>query len=401
MKSPLAHSLMNRVQGWFSHAHQTATDSQEKVCDLPETTRQLLAEQLAELPVPVPYVEALQTACGQAIADWQEGAGTTNVLVIMTEPVVPLPAILCHALDHSPLDTVNIHYPLADYDRPAEPLIMSTRFYQALEPLIGEMETSDGSRENAGATRADGCQRRQVIVVPALEECFLRSIHGWQTIEDLQTHIVENPAFFWIIGCSSWAWAFLDRVCHISAYLEQVYPLPAMTEEELEQWLSPLVKEAIVAGAPDATRTQADAGNRESYWKALTRLSEGHSTIAAQLWLQSLGIQEKNWPQEAEASRSPDDLALCLRKPVLPTLPELTQLDRYLLHSLLIHSALTQEQLTVSLGESATQVRSRVQILRRDGMVMHQQGHLTLAPAHFPRLRSELSTNNFLTGKVP
>lgn len=400
MKSSRVQSLVNRIQAWFSQAQQKATDSEETFCDLPAATRQQLVQKLSRLPVPPPYIGAIQAACTEAIAHWQEIPSAKNALVVMAEPVVSMQAVLPDALDQmsaDSADSIEIHYPLADYARPADPLAISARFSAALEPLVGKMTAS----KEDDPTQVDVSRRRQVIVVPALEQCFLRSIHGWQTIEDLQTQIVENPDFFWVIGCSSWAWAFLDRVCHISAYLEQVSPLPALTEEELEDWLSPVVKEAIfVANHQPSSKIQAEAGDRESYWKALTRLSKGHSTIAAHLWLGSVGILAKNLPEEA-ASRSPEDLALCLQKPVLPALPELTQLDRYLIHALLIHGKMTQGQLTVSLGESAMQVRSRIQILQRDGVVLQEKEYLCLNPGHFPRLRSELSTNNFLIGKVP
>lgn len=405
MNSTSIQSLVNRIQGWFFQAQQKAADASEAVCEIPEVTRKRLAQKLDKLPTPSPYQQKVQTACADAIARWQDSSEAENSLVVMAEPVVPIHRILTDALAEMHLEDLDIQHPLAEYHRPADPLNISAELFNALESLQrATAKTDDTDDDVSSSPSSENTDRRQVIVIPALEQCFLRCIQGWKSIEDLQRLIVQDRSRFWVIGCSSWAWVFLDRVCQIGAYLEQFCPLPDLTDDDLRDWLAPLSQQAVlVANSSNSSdqSDQTDVGNLDSYWNSLKNLSEGTSSIAAQLWLRSVGIQEENLPDDEKASLAPEDLSLCLRKPVLPSLPTLIQTDRYLLHCLLIHGALPQIQLAISLGESETQVRSRVQILLRAGILLKQQGQFTINPIHFSRLRNELSSNNFLIGKVP
>ncbi|MBE9099854.1 hypothetical protein [Vacuolonema iberomarrocanum] len=391
MKSPLIQSLINRIQDRFSQAKSTARNTEAVVRPLPEETRTQIVQRLDQLPLPKPCLEAVRQTCSDAIARWQTSLEAANSLVILTEPVVPLNDILLQSLAELESDTLHIHHPLKTYQRPYDPLQISASLSEALDGVVP-------AEQGAADTPATLEQRQHVVVISALEQCFLRCIQGWESIEHLQKQVVHRQSCFWIIGCSSWAWAFLERVCRTSTYLEQVSPLPKLTDEELRDWLASLVKEAIFLN-DSRDISAAKAGDRQSYWSALANLSEGRSTIAAQLWLHSLGIQAADLPDDESASLAPEDLSLCLRKPVLPSLPKLDQTDRYLLQSLLIHGSLTQAHLTLSLGEAETQVRSRLQILRREGVVRHDRDRITLNPGHLPRLRNELSNNNFLVGE--
>jgi len=396
MNSPLIQSLINRIQDRFSQAKQTAQNAEEVVQELPEVTRTQLLQRLNQLPPPKPHLEAVKQRCVEAIAHWQSSLEAENSLVILTEPVLPLYDILADALLPLESETCHIQQPLASYRRPIDP----EKIPSSLRAVLESVEVAIPHAETHTPAMPEELEnRRQVIVIPALEQCFLRCIGGWKSVEELQKQVVQYPSCFWIIGCSSWSWAFLERVCQISAYLEQVFPLPKLAAEELRDWLEPLVKEAIFIGdligdlqndtsSQELSAAEAEAGDRRSYWSALASLSEGRSAIAAQLWLHSLGIQAVNLPEEDTTSLAPEDLSLTLRKPVLPPLPPLSPTDRYLLQSLLIHSSLSEAHLTLSLGESDTQVRSRLQILQRAGVVLQKQDHMTLNPAHLPRLEA-------------
>lgn len=394
MNPTLLQSLINRVQEWFSQAQQKATDAGEVVRDIPEVTYKHLEQQVTDLPLPTPYRKWIQTTCSEAIAAWQTSRAEENSLVILAEPVLPLQSALNEITATLDVDDIDIQRPFLNYQRSPEPLKVMKQVAQALAPFSPPAE----DREGAVLDKATGC--RQVVVIPALEQCFLRCIHGWTSIEDLQKRIVQDRSRFWIIGCSTWAWAFLDRVCHIGAYLEQSQRFPKLSPKDLREWLSPLLKEAVmVMDAPRSAGKPKETGDRTAYWKDLADLSEGLSTIAAELWLRSVGIREEDLPQAEDAALAPGDLLLCLQKPFLPRLASLSQADRYLVHAVLLHGGLTQQQLAVSLGDSDTEVRSRVQVLRRARVLQQQDGVLTLRPGHFPRLRTELKSNNFLVGE--
>ncbi|MEO1182498.1 MAG: hypothetical protein AAFX51_17000, partial [Cyanobacteria bacterium J06636_28] len=70
------------------------------------------------------------------------------------------------------------------------------------------------------------------------------------------------------------------------------------------------------------------------------------------------------------------------------------------LHSLLIHREMTRSHLAHSLGEAERNIRSRLQVLRREGIILQRGRRLSVHPAHYPKLYSELGNNNFLIGKA-
>ncbi|NJL45734.1 MAG: hypothetical protein HC922_08475 [Leptolyngbyaceae cyanobacterium SM2_3_12] len=213
------------------------------------------------------------------------------------------------------------------------------------------------------------------------------------------------------MGCNSWGWTFLNRVTRIGAYLEQVETLPRLRGKDLQTWLHPIARRVLRPEPAEAPDTLPSFGH-ESDWQALAELSLGVSTTAAALWtrsqrlhtdriaeLEALPLEKLDNLDNLEDLQNlldPGPLDLSLVKPTLPGLPDLASLDRYLLHSLLLHRFLTLGHLAQSLGESEQVVRARLQVLYREGVVRRYQGELTLNPIHYPKLLSELRNNNFL-----
>ncbi|MEL6332705.1 MAG: helix-turn-helix domain-containing protein, partial [Cyanobacteria bacterium J06626_26] len=237
-----------------------------------------------------------------------------------------------------------------------------------------------------------------LMVVSSLEQCFLRCIQGWEGIEYLQTLSTQDPSRFWVFGCNHWAWAFLERVCQVSAYLEQVVALPKLSGPELATWLTPLL-EANLETQATGPMVQIAAPS-DGYWSSLASTTDGVASTAAQVWLKSLQIRAESLTDEGAIANEATLLELLPVKPTLPGLMTLETMDRYLLHSLLIHREMTRSHLAHSLGEAERNIRSRLQVLRREGIILQRGRRFSVHPAHYPKLYSELGNNNFLIGKA-
>jgi hypothetical protein len=238
-------------------------------------------------------------------------------------------------------------------------------------------------------------ERTHLIIIPALDHCSLRCIGGWEGVDFLRNVITQHQNCFWVIGSSHWAWNFLDFVSQISAYFYQITPLPQLDGEALKQWLNPLVETTVksdVVDNPEDTENLSAA-----YWQALASQSAGVSSIAAHLWLNSLRIADDRPPEEINLAEE-TDLALRQTKPTLPSLPSLTGSDRYLIHSLLIHGEMTATHLALSLGEAESQILGPIQSLLRQGIFLDHHSILSIHPAHYIRLKTELTSNNFFVG---
>jgi hypothetical protein len=279
--------------------------------------------------------------------------------------------------------------------RPGDALAIADYLQQALEDF---QQVRGEANQQSEPDQLDN--RQTLIIVPRLEQCFLRCIQGWQGIEYLRDQMGKRSDIFWLIGCNTWAWTFLDRVCQISAYFNQVMTLPKLSETDLEQWLMPMVEtldHKLEAG--EQTITISDG-----YWRNLASLAVGGERVAMELWVRSLKFREKDLPESInpdELNSRADDwqdwqLPLKLINPVLPSLDSLQMSDYYLLHSLLLHGGMTRYHLALSLGEAESVVQAQVQRLLSNGILQQTQDWISLQPAHYPRLKTELINNNFM-----
>lgn len=395
MPDSLVLSIQQKFQSWFTRAQAKATDTDNNLAELPENIATQIERQLQNLTSPKAYQSTIHEAIASGVADWQQRLAASNSLVILGSPVEPI-ADLMHESLHDWQDApLNPLVPLDCRNRPLDPLMMTQRFRQALEPYPVSLEQEEGDR-----TEVDQLGDRQtLLVIPSLDQCFLRCIGGWDGIEYLRDLSIRNRNCFWVVGCSHWAWNYLDFVCQISAYFSEVVPLPDLDGDLLQDWLDPVAKTVVEIEHPED-----EEGDRQSYWKNLASQSSRVSTIAVQLWLQSLHLHK----DDLEAAQDLTDEELVEEKlpfklhemqPVLPSLPSLNVIDRYILHSLLIHNYATHAHLALSLGEPESQIQSRVQRLLRERVLELRQGKLSVRAIYYAKLKTELANNNFFVGE--
>ncbi|MGD1906109.1 MAG: hypothetical protein ACFB0C_08965 [Leptolyngbyaceae cyanobacterium] len=374
-------SFLEALPGRFSQGQ--TPDPTDDITELPPALRHQLSEKIKQLPIPQDYLAAVHEALKEALNAWQISPDTSNnSLVVLSSPVEAIAPIL-KASFQDDLPDYEVRQFLGGYQRPPDPLTILDHLRRELEPE----QTADKKAE------AEKDKRPTVMVIPSLEPCYLRCIQGWEGIEYLQALASQDVSRFWVFGCNHWAWAFLEKVCQVNAYLEQVICLPELTAEVLQTWLDPVLAEPL----PDSPNLKfpEDQGN----WESLANLAGETSTLAAQLWLQSLRLQSSDLNEDG-AITAEATVELQFAKPAFPSLMSLEALDRYILHALLIHREMTRSHLALSLGEAERRIRSRVQVLQREGIIIQWGRRLTVHPAHYHRLCSELANNNFLIGKT-
>lgn len=370
MINSLVHSLQEQVKSWFSQAQAQATEKEKELIDLPEEIQTHLRQKIRDLPTPKPYLSYFSEAIATGVETWQENVDAPNHLVILTNPVESTAKIVQDTLDNWQNPPVEIVKPLACLNRRQDPQTITEQFEQALQPYKNKEE------------------RNTLIVIPALEQCFLRSIGGWDGIEYWRDLTVDKPNYFWVIGCNQWAWDFLDFVSQISAYFREIKTLPELDGEMLQDWLKPI----LITYEYDGCEYSFDEYS-SSYWNSLASRSSHLASIAVRLWLDSLGLVQQ-----------PEYQDNCMRiiqttSPALPNLPSLSNSDRYLLHSVLIHSQITRAHLALSLGETRSYIQSGIQDLLSQGLLEQEDGILTVGPLYYTKLKTELTNNNFFVGR--
>lgn len=394
MTNSLIFSIKQQIQSWFSQAKAKAKEKENGLLEIPDTIKAQLGELIEPLSSPIVYQKTVQKEVATKMKAWQENLDAPNTIVFLGSAVEPIVKIMQDSLQNWQNPPLKIITPLKCLTRPADPLTMKMQIKQALKPY--QQVDQPGSTEYDRFDAESLEERTTAILIPSLDQCFLRCIGGWESIEYFRDLAINNRNCFWIVGASHWAWEFLDLVCQVSAYFNSIKALPQLDGAMLQEWLEPTINKIV-----------KDDFNRKDYFDSLAKESSGISSIAVHLWLQSLRIpkdndlDEENLPQinlkETTASNQP--LVFYQINPSLPSLPPLTARDRYLLNCVLIHGQINRNHLALSLGESKSLLESEIQLLLQKGILKQRKEFLFVYAPHYAKLKSELANNNFLVSE--
>ncbi|PZO38378.1 MAG: hypothetical protein DCF17_14785 [Shackletoniella antarctica] len=394
MVGKLFKNVVSQVQSGLLRAKAASKLSEEGLCSLPSVWDVEVRQRLRALPYPDSYLTAVADQIAEAIAAWQSDLDAPNNLVLLGSPVDNTAAVLDAALtaDYAPELTASLDIlrPLPWSIRPADPLLIETQLTEALARLQEAEPINDDDDPD------DLARRHQVIVLPPLEQCYLRCIGGWRGIEWLRDTVNAQQNYFWVIPSNTWAWAFLNRVCQVEAYLNYTRPLPRLDRNALRDWITPL---AETLGQPLSEEDESSSALGDVSWSTFADLCEGRPEVARALWLRSLRLQKSDRPEQPQLPDQGDPLPVPLRQvqPALPSLPDLEAADHYVIHALMLHGVTARSHLALSLGQPESIVQVRVQMLRQAGLLRLSQSGLGIHPAYYSRLFTELETNNFLT----
>ena len=405
----LIHNQWNHFSNWVSKRFALELDPRPspstsepfEACYLPNEIEDYLADRLAQRPPPEPYLAAIQNALDGAMMHWISASTNSNCLLLVSSAADNLREILSTALDEwtCPLDSLTQWW-LPWSARSADPQSLSADLLQVLNNQITVIQVA-----------SEQSPSRPLLIIPCLEQCFVRHPDGLEAIGQLVKTIKTHTEYFWLVGCNEWAWAYLNQVCELSAYFDHHCTLPSLDAAALKGWITQATDTMDVRFA-NPSKEEAERGSElvmgltadqlDSYFHRLASLSEGLAPTAAQLWLRSLDVQEfhrdpESSPPPTASYRAPAaGSILTMGELSLPKLPSLHTADRYLLHAVLLHGAMTRQDLALSLADPIECIQPQLQSLFRTGLLQHQQGILRLHPIYYPQVKSVLRHNNFL-----
>lgn len=250
------------------------------------------------------------------------------------------------------------------------------------------------------------------LVIPKLERRFLRTRDGLHEVRQLldRLSLMERRI---ILGCNSWAWQFLRKSCEIDLIFATPITFQAFDKNRLRSWLGTLALDS----ADDAklcfrsTSSGQDVfGNGEgeaevsAFMTELAKASIGVPWVAWHLWKDSLHIatpvddngdeDEKTNPTQSAQPETDTRDTIWVKDIRPPSVPSRTDQNALLvLHALLIHGGLTQDQIvqTVPLVTYTHVLAS----LKRSGLI-DQTGELyRCRPAAYPVIRGGLKDSGY------
>ncbi len=396
-KSWLANSR-NFIFSRYTKDSEETQEPEKTLVQLPAEVRKKLVEDIENLPSNPADQKAIADALDETFERWRENPNNSNnSIAILSSPVAAVSRILSETLEDW---TKQKQIPMKLLPIKARPTA-AEKIKSKLEHYLKqkESETDDDPQE----------LQPEVIVIPNLSWCFLRSFEGLEGIEYLQSLLCDGSKNrFWIIGGGQVGWQYLNLVCNLEAYCGKVMTLPKIEPEEFQDWLEPIIEDLDITfekPSIDKQLLKGDKSNKTNYFNRLADISAGISTVAVQAFLKSIHYKEIDEVEdflkniEADVEQKLSKKIVVAQIPHLPELPDLELADLYLLYSLLLHGDLTISALAESLGDERSQVQNRVLVLRNQGVVEQQEKVIKINPIHYPNIKRELAQNNFVINR--
>lgn len=194
-----------------------------------------------------------------------------------------------------------------------------------------------------------------VIVVPQLEHWFLRHRNGLAWVRALLAAL-DLQTRRYVIGCNSWAWAYLSSVVGADMILPTGLVHRAFDGPSLCRWFSTLAADETAAGVAfrlsksgaNVFALDGDGNPANDHFKELAAASLGIPWVAWHMWRHSLRSD-----RDAQECNSDPEIASTAGKRTIWVseddefeLPEQRKdIALLALHAILIHNRLTIEEL--------------------------------------------------------
>ena len=365
------------LRRWVGHLHALIGRNRTKPFIADDRLKTATLDRLNEVVAP-PACGPLLAELGQTIDDWRaETMPSSHIKVVILPPCDDNDIVETWARQsgHQVLNAPTRDALIA----PDDP---------TLEPLAGE----------------------GLLVVARLEAWFLRHRRGLRTLRHLLATLetLRRPV---VIGCNSWAWAFVSKAIGADLLLPDPVTFKAFDQNRLHLWFSQLA----ASETTDAVRfrlpktgedvlAQDESGKPVSdYLQTLAGRSLGIPWVAWHLWRRSLRSGDRDTAAQDAAAVVSDDTPgeqtlwiAALDEYVLPGGNEQSAL--LVLHALLIHGPLTPQELHLVLpivGES-----NIAPVLAKAGFLDRRGDRYACRAAAYPAIRNGLATAGLPMGRI-
>ncbi|MDY0094368.1 MAG: hypothetical protein RBT80_16870 [Candidatus Vecturithrix sp.] len=253
-------------------------------------------------------------------------------------------------------------------------------------------------------------------VIPALEQWYVRHVHGLTLLRQLFERYYSGKLQAGIIGCDSWAWAYLTYIFH--GCMPQAYTTQAFDRNRLICWFRELAQKKNagpdilfrhITNGKDAFATATDAVSRpnahadaKDFFSYLESYSRGIPGIALAIWRQSLRSAPENAPvvQDANSPKIQHDTTIWIlpwAQISLPQHPEpMKRIYTLVLHALLLHHGLAVPILTDILPYSSSEITQTLVTLQEMKLVEHHEDHWYVSAVGYPVVRQFLYDEGYL-----
>ena len=242
-------------------------------------------------------------------------------------------------------------------------------------------------------------------VLPRLERCFLRHAGGLSLVRELLDRAQGGALGCGLIGCDSWAWAFLEHAWPVGR--PDALAVQAFAGEGLARLLAGLATprsgERIRfchghSGDDLLSAPFAEGGPVPGAIAHLAAHCRGNAGLAANLWRRCLCARPDR--DQAAAPTADDRPAEVVY--VADTIPEIRpsagcdEEEILLLHALLVHHGLAEPLLHELLPLPASRTAAGLRRLQQEGLVECRHGRWQVAAPAYLAVRDLLRGRDYL-----
>ncbi len=250
----------------------------------------------------------------------------------------------------------------------------------------------------------------ELLVVPSFENFYLRHQNGTAFVRQVVERLLRRPV---LLGCDSWAWAFLQQAIGIEDTLGKPITLAAFDGHRLDAWLrshydlqvtefrqsrdnQPVFPSRSAVSPGDQHEPEQEVS---TLIKSLAARARGNLGVALALWCSGLRTrdpQSKQSEPSAAMSRQVYWVVAPSERESAMLSEKLRQSHRFILHAILLHGGLPPSLLFTLLPLSPEDITRGVSELKRAGLIHEQQGILKVALTEYPEIRQNLVDEGFL-----
>lgn len=253
------------------------------------------------------------------------------------------------------------------------------------------------------------------FVFPCLERAYLRHPDGLSLVRHFLANAYAGSMGRGIIGCDSWAWAFLRHVW--CGRVPVTLVLQAFDETRLARYLRKLADASgdrplrflqsdsgsDVLPPPDKEETSGETSN---FLQLLAAHSRGIGGIARTIWRANLQSEP-----DKQLTLKGDNAVCKIAKQTVwvtpwiqiahPCLPSSAGRDEaFILHTLLLHNGLPLELMQRLLPLSPSQIMETLIRLEENGLTAQDEAGWRVTPQGYPAIRQFLQAGDYLVDQI-
>lgn len=247
-------------------------------------------------------------------------------------------------------------------------------------------------------------------VLPELQRCYFRHADGLALIRGFLDMALGGKLGRGVIGCDSWAWAYLQHIWHFrqpatlslaaldAADLATVFGKFSDRENDRPILFKQSDTGRCVISPPSDLSSEGESCT--DYLKSLAATSRGNLGIASAIWRVGL----RRWPEEnvvEDGTKTTREFTSVWVRPLsdldLPELSEKSNRDvAFILHALLLHDGLSFDLLEQLLPLSASRISETLVQLESDRLLDRNEDSWRVSPLGYVYVREFLRQRGYL-----